>query len=119
MFPFCLTTESLFENYFYRALSVGAGESTKIHSVNDAAPWIAGQAERVFGLQGNYLIDFYHLCEFLGAAAELITPDDKKNWLAEQKKESKEAKISEVLNTIEPHIELDFYIIWLIITKSI
>ena len=87
------------------AIEAGAGENTKIHCVSDGAPWIAGQAERVFGLQGNYLIDFYHLCEYLGAAAESIAPDDKKNWLAEQKKKFKEAKISEVLNTIEPHIE--------------
>jgi len=87
------------------AIEAGAGENTKIHCVSDGAPWIAGQAERVFGLQGNYLVDFYHLCEYLAAAADSIAPDRKKDWLSEQKKNLKEGKISEVIGTIEPHVE--------------
>jgi hypothetical protein len=87
------------------SIEAGAGENTKVHCVSDGAPWIAGQAERVFGLQGSYLIDFYHLCEYLGAAAESIAPDHKKDWLAEQKENLKEGKCSEVMSTIEPHVE--------------
>jgi hypothetical protein len=87
------------------AIQAGAGENTEIHCVSDGAPWIADQAERVFGLQGNYLVDFYHLCDYLGAAAESIAPDHKKDWLAEQKRNLKEGKISEVIGTIEPHVE--------------
>jgi hypothetical protein len=87
------------------SIEAGAGENTKVHCVSDGAPWIAGQAERVFGLQGSYLIDFYHLCEYLGAAAESIAPDHKKDWLAEQKENLKEGKSSEVMSTIEPHVE--------------
>jgi hypothetical protein len=70
------------------------------------APWIAGQVERVFGLQASYLIDFYHLCEYLGAAAERIAPTDgKKAWFAEQKEKLKEGKISEVIEMLKPHVE--------------
>jgi len=87
------------------AIQAGAGEHTKIHCVSDGAPWISDQAERVFGLQGNYLIDFYHLCGYLGAAAESIAPDHKKDWLAEQKRNLKEGNVSEVIGTIEPHVE--------------
>jgi hypothetical protein len=87
------------------AISAGAGENTQIHCVSDGAPWIADQTERVFGLQGNYLVDFYHLCDYLGASAESISPDHKKQWLAEQKKNLKEGKVSEVIATIEPYVE--------------
>jgi len=87
------------------AIEAGAGENTKIHCVSDGAPWIADQTERGFGLQGEFLVDFYHLCDYLGAAAESICPDGKKDWLAEHKKKLKEGKISEVIKTIEPYVE--------------
>lgn len=87
------------------AIEAGAGGNTEIHCVSDGAPYIADQAERTFGLQGNYLVDFYHLCEYLGAAAQSISPEHKKNWLFEQKKKLKEGKISEVIGILEPHVE--------------
>ena len=36
---------------------------------------IVGQVEAQFGPQGGYLIDFYHVCEYLSAAAKAIAPD--------------------------------------------
>ena len=89
------------------AITAGAGENTKIHCVSDGAPWISDQTERVFGLQGSYLVDFYHLCDYLGGAAGSISPDDKKRWLDEQKKKLKEGNISEVMGAMEPHVEPD------------
>ena len=47
----------------------GAGAKTKIHCVGDAAPWIIEQARQCFGEQASYLIDFYHVSEYLAAAA--------------------------------------------------
>ena len=41
------------------------GES-RVHAVGDGAPWIVGQIEQRSGDQGSYLIDFYHVCEYLG-----------------------------------------------------
>ena len=87
------------------AITAGAGENTKIHCVSDGAPWISDQTERVFGLQGSYLVDFYHLCDYLGGAAGSISPDDKKGWLDEQKGKLKEGNISEVMRAMEPHVE--------------
>jgi hypothetical protein len=87
------------------AIEAGAGENTQIHCVSDGAPWIADQAERGFGLKGQFLVDFYHVCDYLGAAAESICPDSKKAWLADQKKKLKEGKVSEVISTIEPYVE--------------
>lgn len=44
------------------------------------------QTERVFGIQATYLVDLYHLCEYLSAAADICAPGDKRSWLAIQKK---------------------------------
>jgi len=89
------------------AIRAGAGENTEIHCVGDGAPWIAGQVERVFGLQATYLIDFYHLCEYLSAASEAIAPEGKQAWLAEQKQKLKEDKLSDVIEALKPHVEPD------------
>jgi hypothetical protein len=47
----------------------GADEKSRVHCVGDGAVWIASQVEEQFGSRGSYLIDFYHLCEYLAKAA--------------------------------------------------
>jgi hypothetical protein len=51
------------------ACAVGLDENTHVHGVGDGAPWIADQMKHQFGENGHYLIDFFHLCEYLSAAA--------------------------------------------------
>src|SRR3984957_2265150 len=51
------------------------GSDSYVHAVGGGAPRIVGQVEEQFGAQGNYLIDFYHVCEYLSAAAEAIAPN--------------------------------------------
>ena len=58
--------------------SVGMNKKTKIHCVGDGAVWIAEQVEKHFGANAVYLIDFYHLCEYLSAAAVSCAPNDAK-----------------------------------------
>ncbi len=50
----------------------GGGKSTKLHCVADGAPWIVTQVEQRFGSQANFLVDFYHVSEYLAAASELL-----------------------------------------------
>ncbi len=50
------------------AVRAGFGANSRVHAVGDGAPWIVGQVEEQFGDQGSYLIDFYHVCEYLSAA---------------------------------------------------
>ena len=57
---------------FSCAVRAGFGANSRVHAVGDGAPWIVGQVEAQFGDQGRYLIDFYHVCEYLAAAAETI-----------------------------------------------
>ena len=85
--------------------AAGATEKTKVHCVGDGARWIANQVEEKFGSNGVYLIDFYHLCEYLGAAAPACAPDNKEDWLKIQKETLKLSEYARVLNALRPHLE--------------
>ncbi len=66
-----------------------------------------GQIEDLFGEQGSYLIDFYHVCEYLSAAAKTIAPDaaDGKAWMETQKDALKTGRAGEVLRALAPQRE--------------
>jgi hypothetical protein len=83
----------------------GLGSNTKVHGVGDGAPWIADQMNMVFGLQGSYLIDFYHLCEYLAAAGNTCAPGTKESWMERQKELMKTNRSLEVLAGLSLHLE--------------
>jgi len=85
--------------------TAGATEKTKVHCIGDGARWIANQVEEKFGSNGTYLIDFYHLCEYLGAAAPYCTLGDKEIWLKSQKDALKLSEYPRVLNALLPYLE--------------
>jgi hypothetical protein len=87
------------------AIRAGLGSDTKVHGVGDGAPWIADQMNMIFGLQGTYLIDFYHLCEYLAAAGNTCAPDAKESWLEQQKALMKANRSSDVLENLKVHLE--------------
>jgi hypothetical protein len=66
-----------------------------------------GQIEDLFGEQGSYLIDFYHVCEYLSAAAKTIAPEAAagKAWIEAQKDGLKTGRVDEVLRALVPHRE--------------
>jgi len=78
----------------------GGGKHTRLHCVGDAAPWIINQVERCFGEQASYLIDFFHVSEYLSAAAEEIAGEKKQEWLNKQQKKMKENRVSEVIRSV-------------------
>jgi hypothetical protein len=84
----------------------GMTDKSKIHCLGDGAPWIANQVEEQFGTQGTYLVDFYHVCEYLGKAA-LSCDIDTKAWCDQQKERLKTGKLDEVLLELRCHIESD------------
>lgn len=93
------------DHLLHCANQAGLGANSKVHCVGDGAPWIASQVNRVFGSQGNYLIDFYHLCDYLGAASETCNPKNPEKWFKHQKELMRSGQIEEVLEKLEPHIE--------------
>lgn len=84
---------------------VGAHKNTYVHCVGDGARWIADQVEEQFGTHGHYLIDFYHLCEYLAAAAPTCAPGQEKEWLEKQKEAMKSSQHQAVLLVLKPHVE--------------
>jgi len=54
------------------AIRAGVGTDTSVHGVGDGAPWIVNQVNRIFGTKATYLIDFYHLCDYLAAELSLM-----------------------------------------------
>ncbi len=89
------------------AVRAGFGTDSRVHAVGDGAPWIVGQVEQQFGAQGSYLIDFYHVCEYLSSAAKAIAPGatTEKAWMEAQKNALKTGQVDEVLRALAPHCE--------------
>jgi hypothetical protein len=105
---------SAFETGCMMSLTVrqnGLAEHTRIHGIADGAPWIAEQFEKQFGLQHNFLIDFYHLCEYLGqAAASCVGKDEpewRRHWMNRQKERLKANRYRDVVAELEPHLEAE------------
>ncbi len=89
------------------SIRAGFGAESRVHAVGDGAPWIVGQVEERFGAQGSYLIDFYHVCEYLGEAAKTIAPGPaaRETWMETQKDALKTGRLDEVLRALAPHRE--------------
>lgn len=83
----------------------GLKANSRVHGLGDGAPWIAEQMEIQFGAQGSYLIDFYHLCDYLAAAAPGCAPQAPQAWLEEQKSRFKSGRNAEVLAELKRHLE--------------
>lgn len=85
------------------ANQAGLSPETRVHGVGDGASWIANQFERVFGTQSSYLIDFFHLTEYLAAASELCSKTPKV-WRREQQELMKFNRREEVLANLDLHL---------------
>lgn len=92
---------------FHCARVAGFGSNSRIHAVGDGADWIATQVEEQFGAQGDYLVDFYHVCDYVSAAATAVTntPQAAEVWMVEQKERLKTRRASELMQTLRPHLE--------------
>lgn len=87
------------------AQAAGLGERTHLHGVGDGAEWILTQFQEQFGVQGNYLVDFYHVSEYLAAAAAVIKPKDPAIWRHRQQGRLRENKVAAVLRALAAHLE--------------
>lgn len=89
------------------AKSEGFGPKTKVHCVGDGAVWISNQIDRVFGTQATYLVDFYHVCEYLASASHTCSQLDPKAWMSAQKELLLSKGANEVISNLKPWIESD------------
>jgi hypothetical protein len=89
------------------AVAAGFGTQTHLHGVGDGATWIANQFETQFGTQASYLIDFYHVCEYLGAASKICAPDNPAAWMDRQKTLLKNNESAVVIENLTTYLETD------------
>ena len=94
----------------WRTVVVGAGHvsTSSIHAVADGADAIFNTFNEQFDTSGGkakFTVDFYHVDEHLGLAAESIAPAGKKEWLHQQHGWLLENQVSEVLRTLEARFE--------------
>lgn len=101
------STDEAGEQLVASAIRVGMGQQTYVHGVGDGAPWIADQIAQRFGQPGRYVLDFYHLCDYLVDASAVCAPEHPKVWLEQQKQRLKRHHVAAVLKALRSHLEAD------------
>jgi hypothetical protein len=89
------------------AAKAGFGPVSHRHGLGDGAPWIVNQFDHHFGTQGRYLIDFFHVCDYLSAAAPVCAADHAQAWLDVRKERLKANQVATILDALEPFIPAD------------
>lgn len=79
------------------AESTGLTPRATVHGIADGAPWIADQFEQHFGRQGTFLVDFFHVCDYLADAAKACAPQAPGPWMELQKTRLKSGGLQDVL----------------------
>jgi hypothetical protein len=85
--------------------AAGWALESRIHVVADGAEWIRLQSQEVFGDQAEVLVDFYHVSEYLAAAAPTCRPKAPRAWLHTQQKRLKRGASKAVLAALEINAE--------------
>jgi hypothetical protein len=88
------------------ALKAGLGKKTLVHGLGDGAPWIVDKFRDNFGQQGSYLLDFYHVSEYLAQAAIKIARSNKqREWTRRQQGRLLNNQSGKVLRSLQSHLE--------------
>ena len=85
----------------------GWGLNSRIHAVGDGAEWIQLQSREVFGEQAHFLCDFFHVSEYLGAAAPVCRPAQPDQWRRTQQKRLKSGAVPKVMAALAEHLEAE------------
>lgn len=83
----------------------GWGLNSQIHAMGDGAEWIRLQSQEVFGNQATFLCDFFHVSEYLAAAAQTCRPTKPNSWRRTQQKRLRRGALQTVLQALEEHLE--------------
>ena len=87
------------------AREAGWGLNSQIHAMGDGAQWIRLQSGEVFGKQGTFLCDFFHVSEYLAAAAESSQGGKAARWRKTQQKRLKRGAVEKVMEALAKHLE--------------
>lgn len=101
----CLgSVEEAGEQWRRAVVLAGGGRATQVHGVGDGAVWIGRQCALQFGSQGHYLVDFYHVSEYLSAAGRAL--GEGREWLRVQQERMKRNELEEVLGELRERAEV-------------
>lgn len=87
------------------ARAAGAGNQTLLHGVGDGASWIVEQIKAKFGEQGSFLVDYYHVSEYLAQASAAVAGANKNEWLRKQQEKMKQNRVDEVIEELRSKLE--------------
>ena len=88
------------------AQAAGLTAQSRVHGVGDGAPWILTQFQEQFGSRGTYLVDFYHVSEYLAAAAPAMAPAGKESeWRRRQQGRLLDNQVAGVLRRLRARLE--------------
>jgi hypothetical protein len=85
----------------------GWGLNSQIHLLGDGSEWIRLQACEVFGSQGTFLCDFFHVSEYLGDAAHTCRAAKPKQWRHTQQDRLKRGALDKVIAALSEHLEAE------------
>jgi hypothetical protein len=88
------------------ALKAGLDDKSRVHGLGDGAPWIVDKFRDNFGGQGDYLLDFYHVSEYLAqAATRIVRTDKQRQWIRRQQARLLNNQHRKVLRSLQSHLE--------------
>lgn len=81
------------------------GLNSQIHALGDGSEWIRLQAVEVFGSQGTFLCDFFHVSEYLAEAAHSCRAKAPDQWRRTQQARLKRGALEKVTEALAEHLE--------------
>jgi len=91
--------ETLENNLRNISSRVGYKYNTKVLAIGDGALWVKELMEKVYGCNAQFLIDFFHLCDYLANASEAF--ENKNEWIKHAKDTVKSGKIETILSELK------------------
>jgi hypothetical protein len=87
------------------ARRAGWGLNSQIHALGDGAQWVRLQTSEVFGTQGTFLCDYFHVSEYLAEAAPSCRAKAPDQWRRTQQTRLKRGALEKVINALAEHLE--------------
>jgi hypothetical protein len=89
------------------ARQAGWGQNSRMHAGGDGADWIRLQCREVFGEQGHFLCDFFHVSEYLAADAPSCQPAQPDQWRRTRQQRLKQGHAPKVVAALAAHLEAE------------
>ena len=95
------SVEEIGNQLYVCAKRSGYGPRTHVHALGDGAQWIVDQVDQQFGTQAYFLVDFFHVCEYLGEAAVWVDVLNSQGWFKRTKEKLKQGKAKQILEELK------------------